>query len=80
MDNIYNHNKTPDEVGAMWYAENKRGVGYFSMKLNIDGKELHLKSFKNGAKRKGDRKPEYIVYFSKNGNKQENQHNQEQFN
>lgn len=61
--------KNPDEVGACWRKVNDRGIEYLSLKLEIDGQTFNLKGFLNSAKSDGDARPDFIIYKSKNINK-----------
>lgn len=45
--------------GAVWKGKTKDGATYYSLKLNIDGKDLQLKFFTND--RKNDNQPIFNV-------------------
>ena len=62
---IYNKKeKNPSEKGCLWIKQNSKNIDYFSIKLNLDGKDIFLKAFLNGGKRPGDKSPDYIIFES----------------
>ena len=66
MEHLLKSDNQSDETGALWIRTNDKKVQYFSIKLNIKGEEINLKAFRNGKKQEGDKKPDYIIYQSKN--------------
>ena len=62
--------KNPDSVGACWVRENKNGVEYLSMKIEVNGVELNFKGFLNAEKLESDNnKPKFLIFKSLNGKK-----------
>ena len=61
-----NFRQNPDAIGACWKKRNDKGIEYLSMKIDIDGTTHNIKCFFNGDKVEGDKRPDFIVYKSKN--------------